>query len=219
MTDDHGLTGTDHPAEDTPAAGLLARLRGSELADDVLSWHDCYLDRAGDAGAVPLALASGEPLTGLATTAGGESFQLCGGDERRPVFYYDDAESVLVLGRDLAEAVELLIGVPHLIGVSHTLATQGPAAATAKHAEMVAQDIAVDEEENPPGARHLSAYLRSRDETHRRLAAELGVRALPVSALLHRLDETARAVAPDLEVLWVDAGEVNPIPHALEPRA
>lgn len=214
MSDDHGGTGADHPA-----TGLLARLRGSELADDVLSWHDCHLDRAGHADEVPLELASGEPPAGLATTGGGESFQLCGGDERRPVFYYDDADSVLVLGRDLAEAVEVLIGVPHLISVMRTLVRRGAAAATALHEEMTAQDIAVDEEENPPGARHRSAYLRSHGETHRRLAAELGVRALPVSELLHRLRETAEAVAPELEVLWVDGGEVNPIPHAVAPQA
>ncbi|GAB2487282.1 hypothetical protein [Nocardiopsis aegyptia] len=199
------------------STGLLARLRGSRLADDVLTWHDCYLDRSGYADEVPLALESGEPLVGLATTGGGASFLLCGGDERRPAFYYDDADSVLVLGRDLAEAVELLIGVPYLISVSHTLAGQGAEAATARHAELVAEDIAVDEEDNPPGARHHSDYLRSREETHRRLAAELGVRALPVSALLRRLEETAREVAPELQVLWVDGGEVNPIPHALAP--
>ena len=200
------------------ASGLLARLRGSESADEALSRHDCHLDRAGHADEVPLELASGEPLAGLATTGGGESFQLCGGDERRPVIYYDDADSVLVLGRDLAEAVELLIGVPCLLSVLHTLRTRGAAAATARHEELVAEEIAVDEEDNAPGARHHSAYLRSHERTQRNLAAELGVRALPVSELLHRLCETAEAVAPELEVLWVDGGEVNPIPHALARR-
>ncbi|RKS08749.1 hypothetical protein DFP74_4471 [Nocardiopsis sp. Huas11] len=201
MADDHRDAAPDHPA-----TGLLARLRGSAPADEVLSRHDCHLDRAEYADAVPLELVSGEPLVGLATTSAGESFQLCGGDERRPVLYYDDADSVLVLGRDLAEAVELLIGVPYLLDIMHTLAGRGPAAATAEHEELAAQGIAADE-------------ARSRERTHHRLAAELGLRAMPVADLLHRLHGTAEELAPGLEVLWVDGGESNPIPHAVAPQA
>lgn len=114
------------------STGLLARPRGSELADDALTWYHCHLDRAGYAGEVPLARESGEPLVG-----------------------------------------------------------QGAEAAAARHTALVAEDLAVDEEENAPGARHRSGYLRSREETHRRLAVELGVPR-------------------------VDGGEVSPIPWSPE---
>ncbi|MFE3456073.1 hypothetical protein ACFXKD_00905 [Nocardiopsis aegyptia] len=213
MSDDHGGTGAGHPA-----TGLLARLRGSELADDVLAWHDCHLDRAGHADEVPLELASSEPLAGLATTGGGESFHLCGGDERRPVFFYDDADSVLVLGRDLAEAVELLIGVHYFMDTVSALA-EGVDAAVEWHEKLVRETLAQSEPGEPAYRARERAYLRTRQETQLQVAEELGVRALPLPDLLHRLRETAEAVAPDLEVLWVDGGEVNPIPHALEPEA
>jgi hypothetical protein len=203
--------GTDNGPR--PPTGLLTRLRESEPAARVLAWHDVDLDRDWCADDWELALESGESLVGLASASDGAAFLLCGGDERRPVVHYDAADAVTVLGRDLAEAVELLIGVPHLADTIHTLAREGVDSAVERHEEITREILAGSEPGEHPYRARERAYLRTRRETQLRVAEELGVRALPLDELLGRWAGTAAALAPELTVLWTQGGETHPIPH------
>ncbi|MDA2809338.1 hypothetical protein O4J56_01695 [Nocardiopsis sp. RSe5-2] len=187
--------------------GLLERLRGSELARTVLYDIDHFAEE-GEPVDWPLSLPSGAPLTWIGSASTGSAYLLCGTGEHDPVVYYEgDGGYVQVLGRDLTEALELLIGVPDLLDLEIPLRSRGVEEAAAQHERSrnrSAPNIPDDSADHP----------RDWNEVHALLAAELGVRALPVRELLQRFIATSVAPPDGTTLLWEDmSGEFLTVEH------
>ncbi|MET7933323.1 hypothetical protein [Streptomyces sp. NPDC005322] len=98
----------------TRARTLLDRLRNDPRAAE-LATHPFDFDvDTGDHHVEPVRLASGAPLEGIAGDAGGGTYFLCGDDggEDRPVLFADSEGSAGVIGTNLTEALQLMIGLP-----------------------------------------------------------------------------------------------------------
>ncbi|MFI6576089.1 hypothetical protein ACIBFB_09815 [Nocardiopsis sp. NPDC050513] len=196
-----------------PAVGLLERLRGSDAAASILPRlpYDFDLGRDWAADDWPLELASGESLTGVASSGGGDAFLLCGGDERRPLIHYDGASGMTVLGRDLAESLELVLGVPCRWDVMWALERGGRDAALAAYEESMA-DLAADHAEEPEdGIDVVAAYEEA--------AGELGLRVLPGAELIDRWARSAAVLGPALTLLWVEEPQAPVVVGGRYPRA
>lgn len=178
------------------AARLLTTLNTNDFVRDTLAGvpYDFVLDRAEYAEDWELALASGDPHVGLASTGSGRAFFLCGSADngtRRPVVHYDAASSTMAIGHDLVEAMELVVGLPYLMDILSKLSVWGRDAAIARHHESLADinwDLAEDAPEFP--------------EEQRRLAAELGIHLRTPEELIDRLRVTATELTPELTFVY-----------------
>ncbi|MET8872118.1 hypothetical protein [Nocardia sp. NPDC004604] len=158
----------------------------ADLADLVWRvWH-FTLERAHN-GAGGFRLASGLPLTPVAGDWTGGAFFLCGETAAiRPVLYASSEGSAAVIGRGLAEALQIMIGLPSwhdCLGYSGggDLAVMGATLAF----------LLRDEQASDPG------LADHRERAARALSFDLA----PPAVLLGRLHAMVSATRPDFELL------------------
>jgi hypothetical protein len=162
----------------------------SELAE--LLWTVCEFDLSrGDHGE-PVRLSSGLALEGVAGDFTGGTFFLCG-DPRgtRPVLYASSEGQAGLIGQNLAEALEIMVGLPSWWDCLK-FSAGGDLAVMRTTAGHLAQDELGDEPE--PGAQRAH------------LASALGMEVRSVPILLARLHDAVSATTPDF-VLTVETGE------------
>ncbi|GAA2706845.1 hypothetical protein [Actinoplanes palleronii] len=161
---------------------LLELIRHDQDLADLLG-QTCEFDLSrGDHGAT-VSLSSGAALEAVAGDFTGGTFFLCG--ERRParpVLYASSECQAGLIGRDLADALAIMIGLPSwsdCLGFSG----DGNLAVMRSAAEYLRRD----EIESRPGA----------DAERERLATALSLTLAPIPVLLGRLHETVTATGPD----------------------
>ncbi|WP_190213737.1 hypothetical protein [Kitasatospora indigofera] len=169
---------------------LDAIRQDSGLAE--LLWNVCEFDLArGDHGE-PVRLSSGLSLTGLAGDCTGGTFFLCGRDSTaRPVLYAGSEGEAGLIGQNLGEALQIMVGLPSWRDCLK-FSGAGDLAVMRTAADHLVRDENRDEPEL--GAQRI------------RLAAALRVDLPPVSALLTRLHAAVSATVPQF-VLTVETGE------------
>lgn len=167
MTNDDALLGVIR--RDPELAGLL--------------WRTCEfsLTRSGHNGGV--SLSSGEALQAIAGDFTGGTFFLCGRDRaRRPVLYASSEGQAGLIGRSLADALEIMIGLPSwhdCLGYSG----DGDLAAMQSAADHLGQD---EQRESPEA-----------DARRARLAQALSLDLRTVPELLARLRDAVVSTTPD----------------------
>jgi hypothetical protein len=157
-----------------------------------LLWQVCEFDLSrGDPGE-PVRLSSGLALEGIAGDFTGGTFFLCG-DRRpaRPVLYASSEGQAGLIGQSLAEALEIMLGLPSWWDC---LKFSGTGDLTVMH--TTADHLGRDESNNEP------EFGTQRT----RLATALNLKLEPVPVLLTRLYAAVSASSPDF-VLTADTGE------------
>ncbi|MGI5508831.1 hypothetical protein [Streptomyces sp. CA-106131] len=164
--------------------------KDSELAE--LLWNVCEFDLSrGDHGE-PVRLSSGLALEGVAGDFTGGTFFLCGDPQRtRPVLYASSEGQAGLIGQSLAEALEIMVGLPSWWDCLK-FSGGGDLAVMRTAAEHLGQDELGDEPELGAQRAHL--------------ATALGMELRPVPILLVRLHDAVSATTPDF-VLTVETGE------------
>ncbi|MGW0633636.1 hypothetical protein [Streptomyces sp. NPDC002758] len=175
----------------TSDEAILESIRkDSGLAE--LLWNVCEFDLSrGDHGE-PVRLSSGLALEGVAGDFTGGTFFLCGDPRRtRPVLYASSEGQAGLIGQSLAEALEIMVGLPSWWDCLK-FSGGGDLAVMRTTAEHLGRDELGDEPE-------LGAQRT-------RLATALGMELPSVPILLARLHHAVSATTPDF-VLTVETGE------------
>ncbi len=134
----------------------------------------------------PVRLASGAALEPVAGDDTGGTYFLCAAGPERAVLYADSEGTAGLIGDNLAEALEVLIGLPAWRDVVHQRPGIPP------QALRTALDEAEDE---------LREYLPDLDEERATLLATLGLHPRPQSELLARLRDATDRTEPDYLLL------------------
>ncbi|MFD2796877.1 hypothetical protein ACFS27_25185 [Promicromonospora vindobonensis] len=98
----------------TASDDLLRRIEQEAALGEALVWPgDFEVDRREPV--EPLALPTGIPLRPVAGCAAGGTYFLCGeaGSAARPVLYADSEGQATLIGRDLVEAITLVVVLPY----------------------------------------------------------------------------------------------------------
>ncbi|WP_411073902.1 hypothetical protein [Streptomyces sp. cmx-4-7] len=151
-----------------------------------------------------LRLASGEPLEVIAGESAGGAYFLCAErNGRRPVVFASSEGEGGLIADDLAEALEIIIGLEWRDCLSFSGGGDVEVMqASARHLE-----------------RHRAAHYPDMDDEAARVAAALSLRILPAADLVVRLHAAASRTEPDY-VVTDDAGEAfDPLfGESTEPR-
>ncbi|WP_206666947.1 hypothetical protein [Streptomyces lasalocidi] len=84
--------------------------RDPELAE--LLWNVCEFDLSRAEHGEPVRLSSGLALESVAGDFTGGTFFLCGDGRRRPALYADSEGQAGLIGENLSEALEIMVGLP-----------------------------------------------------------------------------------------------------------
>lgn len=164
--------------------------RDSDLAEAL--WRVCEFDLSRSDPGDSEHLSSGVALESIAGDYTGGTFFLCGDSrEERPVLYASSEGQAGLIGRNLTEALEIIVGLPSWwdclkFSGSGDLAIM----------RTTADHLRNDEIRNEPGM----------EADRRTIAQALNFELKPTSVLLARLHAAASAMEPDLG-LTSDAGD------------
>ena len=169
---------------------LEAIRQDSSLADLLLEACEFDLDRA-DHGE-PVRLSSGQPLEGIAGDFAGGTFFLCGEPRStRPVLYASSEGQAGLIGHTLAEALEIVIGLPDWRDCL-TFSGGGDLAVMQSALEHLQRDELRDRPEGGP--------------QRAQVAAALSLDLATPTVLLTRLRDAVVSTTPDF-TLSIESGE------------
>ncbi|WP_331749959.1 hypothetical protein OG529_36145 (plasmid) [Streptomyces longwoodensis] len=158
--------------------------RDPELAE--LLWNVCEFDLSRAEHGEPVLLSSGLALESVAGDFTGGTFFLCGDGRRRPALYADSEGQAGLIGENLSEALEIMVGLPSWRDCLK-FSGAGDLAVMRTAADHLERDEHRDEPE--------LAAMRSR------LATELDLDLAPASVLLARLHTAVSATVPDFVLI------------------
>lgn len=162
--------------------GILERIRQDEDLEELLR-QVCEFDLTRGSHGPDARLSSGSPLEGIAGDFSGGTFFLCGAHRpTRPVLYASSEGQAGLIGRSLAEALEVMIGLPSWLDC---LGYSGGGDLAVM--ESAAEHLRRDQLRDDPEA-----------ETERAgLATALGLDLADVPTLLARLRDAVASTSPD----------------------
>jgi hypothetical protein len=186
----------------TSSDRLLDQIRNTPEIGQLLTWFgfDIWRTHYGD----DLRLASGAPLEVIAGESAGGAYFLCPErDGRRPVVYASSEGEGGLIADDLAEALEIIIG----LAWQDTLGFSGGG------------DLEVMQASARRLERSLAEHNPEIDEERAQVAAAVSLRVLPVADLVVRLHAAASRTEPDYIVATEDGDVFDPLLREyVEPR-